>query len=212
MELGREEALAAAAALDAEEARRLAELDGYLEAIVQANEPAVLKGESSALLRLAAAAVVEGLDGEPPAPLLLPWEAANLSIGRGSLSPEERREIESHVTHTYQFLSTIPWTRELRQVPAIAYAHHEKLDGSGYPRGVAAREIPLESKMMTISDIFDALTAKDRPYKRSIPVPRALDILSAEVKEGKLDEELFRIFVEGRVFELVAPAAAPAGS
>jgi HD-GYP domain-containing protein (c-di-GMP phosphodiesterase class II) len=130
------------------------------------------------------------------------WELSNLSIPRGSLSNEERHEIESHVTHTFQFLSTIPWTRELQQIPRIAGAHHEKLDGSGYPAGIDIQQIPLESRMMTISDIFDALTAKDRPYKRAIPPERALEILSAEVKEGKLDPDLFRIFVDGRVFDV----------
>src|SRR5262249_4669559 len=118
---------------------------------------------------------------------------------------------ESHVSHTFQFLSNIPWTRELRQVPGIAYAHHEKLNRSGYPRGIGADEIPLESKMMTISDIFDALTAKDRPYKRAMPAARALDILASEVKDGKVDGDLFRLFVEGRIFDLVA-LPGPGGS
>ena len=111
--------------------------------------------------------------------------------------------INSHVQHTYEFLQKIPWTGEFRRIPEIAWAHHEKLDRSGYPAGIDIQRIPLESKMMTISDIFDALTAKDRPYKRAIPPERALEILSAEVKEGKLDPDLFRVFVDGRVFDVV---------
>ncbi|MBI3450262.1 MAG: GAF domain-containing protein, partial [Acidobacteria bacterium] len=207
LELGREEAMAAAASVDPDLAARLAELDRFLETVVQSNEPTVLKEEGSALLKVIAATLVEDAEGKP-VPLLSPWEAANLGIGRGSLSPEERREIESHVTHTFQFLSNIPWTRELRQVPRIAYAHHEKLNRSGYPRGIGSGDIPLESKMMTIADIYDALTAKDRPYKRSMPVQKALDILTSEVKEGKVDPDLFRLFTEARVYDLVGTPAA----
>jgi HD-GYP domain-containing protein (c-di-GMP phosphodiesterase class II) len=142
----------------------------------------------------------ERLDGTPSL-LLTGDEVRFLSIRKGSLDPEERLEIESHVTHTYGFLKKIPWTKELSQVADIAYGHHEKLNGIGYPRKVGAPEIPIQTRMMTISDIFDALTAQDRPYKRALPVPRALDILSDEVKEGMLDGELFRLFVEGKVFE-----------
>ena len=106
-----------------------------------------------------------------------------LSIRKGSLTEEERNEINEHVKHTYEFLKTLPWTSEFRKVPEIAWAHHEKLDGSGYPRKLVGREnIPVQSRMMTISDIYDALTAIDRPYKKSVPVERALDILVDEAK------------------------------
>jgi HD-GYP domain-containing protein (c-di-GMP phosphodiesterase class II) len=98
-------------------------------------------------------------------------------------------------------LLQIPWTKELRNIPNIAYGHHEKLDGSGYPRKVKGDQIPVQTRMMTISDIFDALTASDRPYKRAVPVPRALDIMAEEVKAGMLDAHLFQLFVEARVFE-----------
>src|SRR5205814_42582 len=103
-------------------------------------------------------------------------------------------EIESHVTHTYRFLSEIPWTGEYRRVPEIAYAHHEKLDGTGYPRRLSAAEIPIQSKMMTIADIFDALVAWDRPYKKSVPVEKALRILHDEASTGKLDQPLLSVF------------------
>jgi len=98
-------------------------------------------------------------------------------------------------------LSQIPWTRELRNVPQIAYAHHEKLNGRGYPQGLAAEDIPIQSKMMTISDIYDALTASDRPYKKALPVQRAIDILGYEVKDGMLDADLYKIFVDSKVYE-----------
>jgi len=83
----------------------------------------------------------------------------------------------------------------------IAYGHHEKMDGRGYPRRVTAEGIPIQTRMMTISDIYDALTAQDRPYKRAVSTERALDILTTEVKEGQLDEALFKLFIEGKVFQ-----------
>jgi HD-GYP domain-containing protein (c-di-GMP phosphodiesterase class II) len=128
-----------------------------------------------------------------------------LSILRGSLSEEERLEIESHVSHTFRFLSQIPWTRALRGVPDIAHGHHEKLDGKGYPRGVPAESIAVETRMMTIADIFDALTAADRPYKKAVPAETALDILRAEARDGKLDPALLEVFVGAGVWRAVLP-------
>ncbi len=198
----REQALRASQWLDEEFARRLQELDSYLEFIVKANEPTVLpQGGLEKLLEIAQLSYEE--DGERIR-YLEEDEVRLLSITKGSLSDEERAEIESHVTHTYNFLSKIPWTSELRPVPEIAYAHHEKLNGSGYPRRLSAPEIPLQSRMMAIADIYDALTAWDRPYKRAVPTEKALDILQAEVKAGLLDAELFRLFVEAEVYRQVS--------
>jgi HD-GYP domain-containing protein (c-di-GMP phosphodiesterase class II) len=127
-----------------------------------------------------------------------------LTIPKGSLDPEERVQIESHVIHSFRFLSQIPWTKELKRIPEIAKAHHEKLDGTGYPYHMKSEEIPFQSKMMTISDIFDALTARDRPYKRAVPVERALDIIGQEVKSQLLDPVLFQLFLEAKIFQLTA--------
>ena len=118
-----------------------------------------------------------------------PEEVRILSIRKGNLDAAERSEIESHVTHTFNFLQKIPWTKDLAAVADIAYAHHEKLNGRGYPRKLTADEIPIQSRMMTVSDIYDALTANDRPYKRAISTERALDILKMEVGDGLLDAE-----------------------
>lgn len=144
-------------------------------------------------------------DGNPRT-LLTPVETRILSIPRGSLTEEEREQIQSHVVHTYQFLSQIPWTKEIKRIPTIARAHHEKLDGSGYPYGLRAEEIPIQSKMMTIADIFDALTAADRPYKKAVPVEKALGILNEEVRAGCLDALLFEMFVARKVFQRVISA------
>ena len=111
----------------------------------------------------------------------------------------ERREIESHVTHTYRFLEQIPWTRELRGIPEIAYGHHEKLNGRGYPRAINAEAITVQTRMMTISDIYDALTASDRPYKKAVPHEKALAILEDEGKKGMIDMDLLQIFIDAKV-------------
>jgi response regulator RpfG family c-di-GMP phosphodiesterase len=187
------------------EARR-DEVEEILQMICSANEPTVLEEESfRALMDLPSQTFLDP-DGNRQ-PLLTPNELQALSIRKGSLSEKERREIESHVTHTFRFLSEIPWTGEYRKIPEIAYAHHEKLDGTGYPRKLTSQEIPLQSKMMTISDIYDALVAWDRPYKRAVPVERALSILHDEAGDGKLDKELLSIFVEARIFERTLPRA-----
>ncbi len=189
---------------EAEVEERLGELDAIWDVLLVANRPAVLAEAASA--RLAGLVGRTFTDARGAAhPLVTGDELELLSIPRGSLSEAERKEIESHVTHTFRFLSQIPWTRALKRVPEIAYGHHEKLDGRGYPRAMAAHAIAVETRMMTIADIFDALTASDRPYKKALPVERALDIIADEVKRGQLDGSLFGVFAEARPW--LAPAA-----
>jgi hypothetical protein len=147
--------------------------------------------------------------------LLSEQEFQYLSIRRGSLSPEERKEIESHVVHTANFLRLIPWTPELARIPELAEAHHEKLDGSGYPHGMRADEIPVGAKIMAVTDIYDALTASDRPYKSSVPRDIAYKILSDEAVAGKLDPWLVQLFIDADVYRVLEGkeyAAAAAGS
>jgi HD-GYP domain-containing protein (c-di-GMP phosphodiesterase class II) len=183
-----------------EHERRLQELDRFMQLIIESNEPTVLPAGNFEELMRYARVYYQDLEGND-LPYLTDDEVRFLSIRKGSLDEHERLEIESHVTHTYRFLLQIPWTKELEDIPAIAYGHHEKLDGSGYPRKVRGEEIPIQTRMMTISDIFDALTASDRPYKRAVPLPRALDIMAEEVKAGMLDEALFQVFVEAKAYE-----------
>jgi len=124
-------------------------------------------------------------------------------IAKGSLTESERLEIESHVTHTFKFLCSIPWTKEMASIPYIAYKHHEKLDGYGYPQKLGADNIPIQARMMTISDIYDALTASDRPYKKAVSIEKALKILEMEVEDKKIDKELMRIFLENKVYKSI---------
>ncbi len=187
------------AEMDADLARSLAELDESWALVLRANEPSVLDDGGFEKLAMLAGLRYQDAAGQER-PYLEPGEIAALQVRRGSLTDVERQEIESHVAHTFKFLETIPWGRALRRIPEIASAHHEYLNGNGYPRRLKGGEIPLESRMMTISDIFDALTASDRPYKRAVPTDKALDIIAAEVKSGKCDGDLFKLFVDAQIY------------
>ncbi len=190
--------------LDAAISFMRAEFDHKLAKVLEANEPTVLAASTAGVLQQLVGAQFLGEDGQL-LPLLTPEELRWLSVPRGSLDEEERREVESHVVHSYQFLLTIPWPKRLRRVPEIAYGHHEKLDGRGYPRRLRGEEIPPEVRMMTICDIYDALTAADRPYKKAVNPERALAILEEEVQQGALDRDLFRVFLEAKVYASAPP-------
>jgi HD-GYP domain-containing protein (c-di-GMP phosphodiesterase class II) len=177
----------------------LAEVDALQALVEEANEPTILSEDCSAGIRaLEDRRFHDGHRGEIR--LLEPDDVESLLITRGSLTEPERRAIQEHVVHTSHFLERIPWGRKLTRVPDIAGKHHEYLNGTGYPHGLRAEEISIQTRMMTIADIFDALTAADRPYKKAVPLERALAILEMEVDAGKLDRSLFDAFVDGRVY------------
>lgn len=190
-----------------EEKRRLeqelheefARLDEFLSAIRSANEPAISYTEAPRELDAILDYTYMERDGVA-VPLLQHHEHLALGIAKGCLTAEERKQIESHVADTYSFLILIPWTHDLAGVPAIAHGHHEKLDGSGYPMGLSGGQISVQTRMLTICDIYDALTAGDRPYKKAVPVVDALDLLDAECRAGHLDTRLFRVFVDSKVW------------
>jgi HD-GYP domain-containing protein (c-di-GMP phosphodiesterase class II) len=189
-----------AARVDEETQAEAARLQKDFVFVAQSNEPTVLPEGEFQYLQKIVEMEFEDLRGVRRR-LVNPEEARILSIRKGNLDAGERQEIESHVTHTFHFLQKIPWTKDLSNVANIAYAHHEKLNGRGYPRKLSAAEIPVQSRMMTVSDIYDALTANDRPYKRAVPTERALDILKMETNDGLLDGSLVSLFIEARVFE-----------
>ncbi len=197
---GHEKFQAAQKEFDARLAAQLSQVQEYAEAIVWANEPTVLPEGNFERLVDIANLHYEDLDGTKR-PVLTMDEVQMLSIRKGSLDDEERLQIESHVLHTVSFLQQIPWTNELRNVPEIARGHHEKLNGTGYPYKLAAPEIPVQTRMMTISDIFDALAAADRPYKKAVSIDRALEILGTSVEDGELDPGLFEIFLSAKIFD-----------
>ena len=172
--------------LEEEYERSRTQLDRFQEAIGESNKPKMLPEDRADVLEDIAAATFRDF-ADQQAPYITPEELRFLTIPRGSLDPSERRQIESHVTHTYDFLSQIPWTTDLAQVPSIAHGHHEKLDGTGYPRGIEASEIAIQTRIMTVADIFDALTASDRPYKKALSARQAVEILDKEAEAGMLD-------------------------
>jgi HD-GYP domain-containing protein (c-di-GMP phosphodiesterase class II) len=181
--------------------RKIAELDDIIRFILASNEPTVL--DHGAFERVAEVAAQSWRDDDGhELPFLTATEAHCLQIRRGSLTEQERMQINKHVEHTYDFLKKIPWSRTLRDVPDIARWHHEKLDGTGYPQSLRGEQIPVPSRMMAISDIYDALTASDRPYKQAMPSDKALDILAADVKRGQLDADLFRVFLDAQVWTM----------
>jgi HD-GYP domain-containing protein (c-di-GMP phosphodiesterase class II) len=187
--------------------RELAELDGMRALVEAANEPSLLTEAAFAGIR--ALANKSFLDGDNREIRLLDdADIESLLITRGSLTADERDQIQMHVVHTINFLERIPWGRTLARVPDIAGKHHRYLDGGGYPATPEAVEISLQTRMMTIADIFDALTAADRPYKRAVPLERALAILEMEVDAGKLDRDLFEAFVGAEVYRKIAIAHA----
>jgi HD-GYP domain-containing protein (c-di-GMP phosphodiesterase class II) len=197
---GQQGYLEQAAKLDADLAFALGELNEALDVILAMNEPSVHPQDFAGQLLRITARSWEDHRGRRRT-VLTPDEASILAITRGSLTDAERREIQQHVVHTFQFLAQIPWTRELRRVPEIARSHHEKLNGSGYPFGSPAAQISVQSRMMTIADIYDALTATDRPYKKAVRVEDALDTLRDEQNAGALDSALLDLFIDARIFE-----------
>ena len=134
-------------------------------------------------------------------PWITPEERVCLTVRKGTLTPQERRIMESHVEVTARILSQVSFPRTYAQVPQWAAAHHELLNGKGYPRRLTAPDIPPETRLLTILDVFDALTARDRPYKPAIPVERALSILRSMAEEGAVDGELLELFVRSEAWE-----------
>lgn len=190
------------AQLDTKLAEAKTGLAEYWEVLLEANEPHILGSEPLAQLREIARQTYRDIDGAIK-PLLSPDEILQLMVSRGSLTVEERSVIESHVTDTYQFLSQIPWTKDLKNVPGIAYGHHEKLDGTGYPLGLKQSEIPIQAQLMTIADIYDALTAGDRPYKRALHTEAAMKILREEAAHNKINSDLLELFDRREVFSVL---------
>ncbi|MGB2924448.1 MAG: HD domain-containing phosphohydrolase [Limnothrix sp.] len=196
--------------IEAELEANLTQLDEYLRLIEQFNSPEAIATKQFKILSEKAFYKFTQLakyryrdvDGQLK-PIVDQADLDQLLLPRGNLNVSERQEIESHVSQTYEFLREIPWTKELKDVPIIAYGHHEKLDGSGYPRGIAGKDIPLQTQMMTIADIYDALTAADRPYKKPLPVSVVVRILREEVDKNHLNDDLVQLFVQRHVFRVL---------
>jgi HD-GYP domain-containing protein (c-di-GMP phosphodiesterase class II) len=127
-------------------------------------------------------------------------ELRNLTISRGTLTQEEREIINHHIVSTIKMLEALPWPKHLRNVPEYAGGHHERMDGKGYPRGLTRDQMSVQARVMGIADIFEALTAKDRPYKKGKTLSESLNILGKFKLNGHIDPDLFDIFIRRRVY------------
>ena len=127
-------------------------------------------------------------------------EIENLNIARGTLTGREREVINHHIVATIKMLEALPWPKHLKNVPEYAGGHHERMDGQGYPRGLVRDQMSVQARVMGIADIFEALTAKDRPYKKGKTLTEALQILGKFKENGHIDPDLFDVFVRRKVY------------
>lgn len=179
---------------------RLAELAQDLEVVREANNPEeFMSDEKLARLQQVYEKRIR-LNGED-SPLLTEDEFKNLSIRRGSLTPEELEVMRNHADVTIRLLNQIPFTEKLKNVPIYAGGHHEKLDGKGYPLRLGESQLPLQTRIITIADLFEALTAADRPYKKQMPLAKALEIMDSCVARGEIDPHLFELFKSRKIYE-----------
>jgi len=184
-------------------AEDLAKLEEYRTAVEDANIPRVLPEAAAGVLMEIGAHTFTAPDGSTQ-PYLTADELHYLSIPKGSLDDAEREQIQSHVVQSCDFLSRIPWTEEFARIIEIVRGHHEKLNGRGYPDGVTGDQLSVETRIMTVCDIYEALTA-NRHYKRGLPVEKALSILRMEADEGALDPDIVDLFCASGVYEKAPP-------
>jgi HD-GYP domain-containing protein (c-di-GMP phosphodiesterase class II) len=170
-------------------------LDGWILLLKKVNASGYLPDEEEILIHQMATIEIVDLRGDTIR-LLEDEEIEPLLIKRGNLTELEREKINSHVKKSFEVLSDILWTKDLLKVPKIASLHHEKLNGRGYPYGLTSDDLSLEARIMSVVDIYDALTATDRPYKPAVPVKKSLEILAEEAKFGSLDSTLVATFKE----------------
>ena len=142
--------------------------------------------------------------GDETQPFLSREEVKNLNIPKGTLLPEEREIINDHIVITIEMLEQLPYPKQLKNVPEFAGGHHEKLDGTGYPKGLKGNEMSTQAKIMAIADIYEALTAADRPYKDGKRLSQAMRIMGYMKNDYHIDEELFEIFVKSGVYKKYA--------
>ncbi len=180
----------------------LASIDEDLAFLMRINKLGYLSDEDEASLKAIAARRLTDTDGVVKS-YLTDMEFENLSVKRGNLTEKERRAIEMHVVETYRILEKIPWNKDLANVPIIAGYHHERNDGSGYPRGLKKAELPIQARILAVVDVYEALTAQDRPYKKAKPISVACKILKEEAKHNRLDPDIVDLFVGEKLYEVV---------
>jgi len=182
---------------------KLKELDSYNDFIEKANVGGeFMKKEDQDLVQTISKYSYKLKDKKVP--LLDKKDVENLSIPKGTLLPEEREQINDHIRITIDMLEKLPYPKKLKNIPEFAGGHHEKLDGTGYPKGLKADEMSVQAKMMAIADIYEALTAADRPYKDGKKLSDAMRIMGYMKNEYEIDVDLFEIFVKEGVYKKYA--------
>ncbi len=197
---GSDVALQELARIDAQLAAFIKEIDADLEAVTKANQPGEFMQDAdiARIKEIAAKKYIDHNGDEQP--YLTENELENLTIRKGSITDDERKIMQGHATVTMKMLNKIPFIKKLQHVPIYAGEHHECLNGSGYPLGLKGGEIPIQARIMAIADFYEALTARDRPYKKALPIDVALNIVS-KVVEGKcLDKDLYDLFINEKVY------------
>jgi HD-GYP domain-containing protein (c-di-GMP phosphodiesterase class II) len=192
---------AAAAAQDPMQASRLAEDLAFLRRCNTGGES--MKAEDQARVRDIATRSWTALDGSSQ-PLLTADEVENLCIAKGTLLPREREVINHHIVATIRMLESLPFPRHLARVPEFAGGHHERMDGKGYPKRLSRDQMSVQARVMGIADIFEALTAGDRPYKKAMCLSQALNILGRMCLDGHVDPDIFDVFVREGVYQAYA--------
>jgi hypothetical protein len=197
---GAADAVAVAAEAQAEAAR----LDDELAFLRRCNTGGeAMRGEDQERVRaIARRTWIDPAGAERP--LLSDDEVDNLCIARGTLLPREREVINNHIVATIRMLESLPFPRPLKRVPEYAGGHHERMDGRGYPKGLKREQMSVPARIMGIADVFEALTAADRPYKRAMTLGESLRILGRMAQDGHIDPDLFDIFVRERVYQAYA--------
>ena len=188
--------------IEKETLEKLMEIEEIQRFINKCNEPGEFL-DDEILVRLKEVSEMTYIDdaGEQQ-PFLTADELVNLSIRRGSITEKERQKMQGHAAVTLKMLKQIPFTKKLKNIPDFAGAHHEFLNGKGYPLGLKGDEISFEGRLMAVTDIAEALTASDRPYKKAMPLETVYRILRSMVEGGELDPNLVELFIEKEVYKI----------
>ena len=177
------------------------EIEQDLNFIKKVNRCTFLSDEDLLTLQAIASKTYDDLQ-ENVSPYLTDREMESLSVRKGNLTDKEYKKIQTHVELTHNIVKNIPFTDTLRNVPFFSASHHELLDGTGYPRGLRGDELPVQSRILAVVDIFDALTAADRPYRRAIGPEKGGEILKAEAEAGRLDKDIVNLFLEKELYKI----------
>ncbi|MCK5760983.1 MAG: HD domain-containing protein, partial [Candidatus Delongbacteria bacterium] len=181
-------------------------IDDKLSFIVAKNLPGYINDEDKAKVKEIGMKVYNEFDNTEHHYLTEKEVFMLTDFVKGNFSPDEWEKMKRHVSSTLDILKEVPFTEELQDIPKIAGAHHEMLDGSGYPHHIGKEKIMLQSRILAVADVFEALTAADRPYKKAVPLDRALKILGFMAKDGELDKGLVDMFLDDKLYEVYLEA------